>query len=169
MASVKVSVEGAEEIDRQLGRLPIELRERTLKKALNRAGTIGVREARNRVDPSVTGGDPEFAPLKKQINKRAMKSRELKSGEVGTVVRVVSRHAHLVEYGHRAVLGGTIASGSPARIRKAKDPERTGKGRVIGFVEPHPFFRPGQIAAGPQIDREVISAVDKYIEKENSK
>ena len=53
---------------------------------------------------------------------------------------------HLLEYGHRMVIGGTTARISGARagqIDKAKNEARTGKGQVVGFVPAQPHIRPG--------------------------
>ncbi len=52
---------------------------------------------------------------------------------------------HLIEMGHRIVVGGTAArvSGSRAgQIAAAQKAARTGKGRVVGFIPAQPHLRP---------------------------
>jgi hypothetical protein len=62
------------------------------------------------------------------------------------------RHAHLVEFGHRIVRGGTIPITSTyttrggvvktrTYTRKAKKEENRGKGQILGNTTPKPFMR----------------------------
>lgn len=103
------------------------------------------------------GGESGFPDLKKSVKSKVVTPR----GQEDLVIAIVgtdpeARQASLVEFGHKMVVGGTIPSGTPARVREASDPEKTGKGRVIGNVEPHPWFRPSYEASKPEIERIVI-------------
>lgn len=57
-------------------------------------------------------------------------------------------HAHLVEFGHRMVVGGTVPriGVKAGKTPRARNPKNTGKGRVVGQVPPHPFVRPAEDA-----------------------
>jgi len=163
--SVIVSVEGADEIDRNLARVSIELRGRLLQRALRRAAAHGRKETRRRAPKGDgVGGDSDFPDLKKSVKSKVLPAK----GE--TVVAIVgtapaARQAHMVEFGHKMVVGGTISSGDPARVRPATDPKRTGKGRVIGSVQPHPFVRPSFDAAAPAIERILIDELAKLVDR----
>jgi len=136
---VEVSAEGVDEIDRQLQRLEVEVRQKAMRRAIRKMANRGVRVTRAMVPDNVSGGgDPSFQELKQAIKAKVIVRGDAFTAIVGPTVQ--AQHAHLLEYGHQMVLGGTIDSGG--RVRRAKDPDRTGKGRVIGFVEPSPFVRP---------------------------
>jgi len=62
----------------------------------------------------------------------------------------VAPHAHLVEFGHRQVTGGRL---------------RTGRGRVIGSVPPHPFFRPAVDATKAIVQDRAGKEVGTFIKK----
>jgi len=123
--TISVSTEGTEEIDRQLARLEVEVREKALGRAMTRAAARGRKLTRDATPRNQgTGGDPQFPDLRKEIKSKVVHRGERWTAIVGASVQ--ARHAHLVEFGHRMIVGGTIASG----------------GRMIGFVEPHAFVRP---------------------------
>lgn len=154
--SVQVSVEGAKAIDDQLAQLPILLRGRVLQRAVTRVTRVG-RDAARRQTPVASG------VLRKAVAAKVVEKREVVIGIVGTG-RTVSQ-AYLVEYGHRMVMGGTIPSGRNNRVRAAKDPARTGQGRVVGEVAPQPWFRPAFDATAPQIERILLEELGKLVEE----
>lgn len=80
---------------------------RMMKKAGNRLTTHARREARSAVD-SVTGN----------YYKRFKTGKVFKDAEGKTVVRAVNSapHAHLIEYGHNIVRGGSVVGYAPGRL-----------------------------------------------------
>jgi HK97 gp10 family phage protein len=94
----------------------------------------------------------------------------------GSVVTIVggkfpeAAHAHLVEFGHRMVVGGTVS-----RLKKqwsASRSSRTGKrggGRVVGFVPAKPFMRPAYDATKGQAMAIAEQALRVGIEREAKK
>ena len=52
-------------------------------------------------------------------------------------VDVTDPVAHLIEFGHDIVRGGTL----PKWRKKARNPKRTGKGKVYGHTQPNAFMR----------------------------
>jgi len=160
-ATVTVSTDGAEQIDQTLAQLPLALRQRYLVKAMRKAVNTGAKETRQRVPKNSSGGGaPELPALRRSVKTKVKSYDEYVLGIVGTTS--MAFHAHLVEFGHRLVRGGTIESGG--RVRKAKDPDRTGKGRVVGEVAPHPFIRPAAEAMGPQAERILIEHLRQLVE-----
>lgn len=106
--------------------------------------------------------------LVKSIGKERMTIQQGK--EIGTV-RVGPRvrggfkgyHGYLVEAGHRAVLGGTLPSSKSlpvGRTRKAKNPARTGMGRIVGKASPTPFLQPAIKAKQGEVDKRVAKELD---------
>ena len=72
-------------------------------------------------------------------------------------------HGYLVEAGHKAVLGGTLPpslSSPSGRNRKAKDPRRTGKGRIVGHAQPKQFLQPAVKAKQGAVDKRVSKDLD---------
>lgn len=79
--------------------------------------------------------------LKKSIGRVRVplaKAREIGMVKLGPRVRGQYKgfHGHLVEFGHRLVVGGSLPG------NKARNPARQGKGRVIGRVKPYAFLAP---------------------------
>ena len=77
-------------------------------------------------------------------------------------------HGHLLEFGHRMVAGGSIARESTKKKKgtpRAKNPERTGKGTVIGFVQAYPFMDPALKDTESQFPRIIETAATKAIDK----
>ena len=107
--------------------------------------------------------EDETGTLRKSIK---MAKSKFKNG--GHVVYADAPHAHLVEYGHEMVVGGTLP-GSPGKrvafkkARKAANPKNTGKGKVVGTVPPQPFMRnalkKNQAKAVKDVESEVKKAV----------
>jgi HK97 gp10 family phage protein len=73
-----------------------------------------------------------------------------------------SKIAHLIEEGHRIVVGGKAA-----RIGKAS--KKTETGRVVGQVPPHPFLRPAVEANKSQVISAMRSKVQAGLLKEAQK
>lgn len=161
--SVSVSVEGGAEVDRMLGLLPITLRDKTLQRAMRKAAEAGRKKAKARAPKgNGVGGDSRFPDLGKSVKSKTWAKGTVVVGIVGTAPEAVQ--AHLVEKGHRMVVGGTVPSGKNNRIRKATDPDKTGKGTVIGDVAPHPWFRPSYDEAAPEIEQILLDELEMLVD-----
>lgn len=163
MTSVRVSVEGGAEIDRMLGLLPVTLRDKTLLRAVTKAAAAGRQKAKAKAPSgNGVGGDPRFPNLAASVKSKTWTKGTVVVGIVGTAPEAVQ--AHLVEKGHRMVVGGTVPSGKNNRIRKAANPDKTGKGRVIGDVAPSPWFRPSYEEAGPEIEQTLLDELEMLVD-----
>lgn len=82
------------------------------------------------------------------------------------------QHGHLVEHGHRMVVGGTVArikGKAIGKTRYAKNRALTGRGRVVGQVKGKPFLRPAfEESQGAILDAITAECVAK-VEKEAAK
>ena len=119
---VSVKVSSTKEVDGLLSRLEIDMRERTLKAAIRKAGRVVEKEAKRRAPkPGYPGDKPGKTPLNETIKTKVVSFR---NGSVLGMVgprRPDGAHGHLVEFGHRKVLWGRETN------------ER---------VRPYPFMRP---------------------------
>jgi HK97 gp10 family phage protein len=111
------------------------------------------RQVRNAVKKAITPMKKraqQLAPKKSGLLKRSISSKTKTYKNTGNVVGMIGGgpHAHLVEFGHRIVTGGTAARISGKRRGKsdaATNKANTGKGSVVGFVPGRPFLRPAFI------------------------
>lgn len=115
MASVTVT--GAEQIEQDLARLPLELRGTATQAGLRAAGSLVVRRARQLVpQPGYPGDKPEFKPLRDTL---ATEVRGYTNAMVAVVgpKRPAGSHGHLVEESH-----AHYAHGQPTGIRTKATP-----------------------------------------------
>lgn len=112
-----------------------------------------VGKSANKAMTPVSRAAKKFAPkeagdYRKSIGKKKKTYKRTNVAWVGVGPRKGKAHyalGHLIEYGHRIVVGGTTAriSGKQAgRTGSARNEARTGKGRVVGFVPAHPHLKP---------------------------
>lgn len=142
--SIDVKISIPEETDKLLGQIPINLRRRSLKKALRKAGQVVAREARRLAPrPGYPGDKPGKKPLKNTIRVKVSDFGEVQAAFVGPSYPE-GAHGHLVEFGHEEVLWG----------------KRTG-----GFVREKPFMRPAADSTEAQQREAIISTLKKDIEK----
>ena len=123
MASpIQVRISDTKETDRLLSKMPIELRNNILRRAIRSAGGAVVTEMkRTSPQPGYPGDDPNETPLKETFAVKVITySSGVVMGIVGSDRKKGGRHLHLVEFGHAMVLWGK---------------------RTSGFVEGKPFFR----------------------------
>jgi hypothetical protein len=161
---MKLQLVGFTEAEALLKRLPYELREKYLKKA--------VEEATRNVVDRIRSGFP--APRRRTLTK-AQRQRPRLRDRLGHRIRsyasgvlgiggpyrgVTGKHAHLLERGFWLTRGGTWKS-SDGKTRRAKDESRTHRGKRIKFVEGSPYVEPAFEAANPM----VVSLVEESLRK----
>jgi HK97 gp10 family phage protein len=146
--SVTVSVQGLEEIDGLLARVKLEVRGKALARAIRKAGNRG-RDLAVAAAPENTDAadEPEFPKLKESIAVKYTESEERVAAIVGP--KKAARQGHLVEFGHRIVVGGKLGQG----------------GRIIGKASPQPWFRPARDAAEPEVERIILEALRGSIKR----
>lgn len=156
-------IEGLTELERNLASLGQRVHNRVQRQAVNAAMRPILKEARARA-PRDSGalakslivkvrtyqGNVFAAFLGPEANKVYWIHRRSRRGNYASIrlhKHVPSNIAHLVEMGHRMVVGGKVA-----RVGAMTNPSKH-KGRVIGFVAARPFLVPSmesQIAAATQ-------------------
>ena len=122
-----------EKITKLLEELPVELQKNVIRRA-TRAAMAPVRKT---IKGLINVND---GVLMKSIKIR--QKRYPRSGVIYTMVVADAPHAYLVEFGHRLVAGRTVLDSGNDRIYRVKGR----KGKLLGFVPPHPFMRPGMEA-----------------------
>jgi len=120
-------------LEKMLAEAPAKLRRKHVRRAVSFAITPVLKAAR-KLAPRDTGD------LKRYL-KRKIKSYSKNATIFGMVgpEKHKAPHAHLVEFGHRIVVGGTVARKDGSLKGGGKN---RGAGRVVGFVPPRPFLRP---------------------------
>ena len=143
-SAIKIEIKDTKQTDKLLSRMPIEIRGKTLKKALRAAGNVVAREARRIAPkPGYPGDDPTKEPLNKTIKTVVRDYGTVIAAFVGPE-RPNGAHGHLVEYGHAKVLWGTP----------------TGE-RVQG----KPFMRPAADTTEAQQQKKIIETLKREIGK----
>ena len=118
---VRIDQAALREADRRLAAIPIELRGKTLQKAVRKAITVMAREARKRAPkPGHEGDEPGVIPTAKSIRSQTWVNPDSVRGRC-RVAGVPAAYSLALEYGHELWVGG----------------KKTG-----GTVKERPFFRP---------------------------
>jgi hypothetical protein len=76
-------------------------------------------------------------------------------------------HGHLVEDGHRLVLGGTterVGRWKEKGTPNAKKARRTGAGRIAGQVEGRPFLAPAAARTRANAQKQFAASVAKFVD-----
>lgn len=143
---ITVSVEGLEQVDQQLARIGVEVRGKALTTAIRRAANRGKRSA---IEAAPRGWQPEgeFPRLDVSIKTKIVERTDRITAIIGPDSK--ARHGHLVEYGHRMVVGGKLNAG----------------GRVVGFVEARPWFRPSRDRVAPEVEKIFLEALRKAVDR----
>jgi len=121
--------------------LPEKVFKRHVGKAANKAMTP-VSRAAKKLAPKDSGD------YRKSIGKKKKTYSRNKVVWIGVGPRHGKAHSslgHLIEFGHRVVTGGSttrIAGKRSGRVNRAKSADRTGKGRVVGYIPAQPHLRP---------------------------
>lgn len=175
---IRISLENELEFRKALAELPPALRERGLKDALRRAGRQVVSLARSLV-PVASG------TLKKSLGLVLRSPRRGRRGDPYVVLgprkgfsREVVRdgrtrkanpanYAHLVEFGHHIVVGGTLYDKSRGRWqRRSRRSGRTGRGKSVQFFPARPFLRPAFSKGRAQVLSTLVSSLRTFQERE---
>lgn len=129
-----VDFEGGELLNRRLNALAESMQASVLEEAVLDGGDVLLAEMEVNV------------PRKDGVLAASLGSKIIDSDQdhADAGVGASDPKAHLVEYGHQQVVGGTL---------------RSGEGRVVGHVPAHPFARPAYDATKDQ----VIDAIGKKI------
>ena len=132
---INIIIDKAEQdkLEKLLKKLPIELQKNVVRRA-TRAAMAPVRKT---IKSLINVND---GVLMKSI--RIRQKRYPRSGVIYTMVTANAPHAHLVEFGHKLIAGRTVLDSGNDRIYRVKGR----KGKLLGFVPPHPFMRPGMEA-----------------------
>jgi len=95
-----------------------------------------------------------------------------------------SHYAHLVEFGHHQVVGGSsrakynLAPVSLGRVSKRGNAitrmkrvsvSEEGKGKKVSFVQPRPFMRPGFMRSKAEVRAALLNGISTGIEKARAK
>jgi len=131
---MQLSVSGVKELDAMMRGLPSQVQHRILTAIHKKAA-----------EPLV-GAAQSLAPFKKGLLKKSIGAVSggsiQRTGEIGLVTVGPRRkggyegfHGHLIERGHKVVVGGSL----PGNKSKTG---RDGKGRVVGFAPAIPFMEP---------------------------
>jgi hypothetical protein len=95
-----------------------------------------------------------------------------------------SRRAHLIEYGHAIVTGGSLRpqhnlalvetgklskNGKPLKRWKRAGVKTAAKGKVVGWVPPRPFLRPAVLTTQNEVEARLFAGVDAGIEETRSR
>ena len=131
---------GDKELLRALNLLPDRIYRKVVRQMTGRMATPVVKAAKRNL--KAVQSDKARGVLVKNLRK---KTKTYKAD--GAVVTLVggkwpeAAHAHLVEFGHRMVVGGTVErlGGGPTPVSKRTGVR--GGGRVVGFVPAQPFIR----------------------------
>jgi hypothetical protein len=150
-----VIVTGFKEVDNLMRRLPKELNHKIVGSAIYKSAKPLVTGAKARVK-SKTGNLKESIGAVRQSIKKATEIGEVRVGpRLGG--RFKGYHGYNVETGHRVVLGGTLPASQTksGRQYQAKNPARTGQGRVVGKADPHPFLQPAFVATKGEVMNQI--------------
>lgn len=176
--TIQLKMDGFDEADRQLSRVRITMREKVLKRAINRVMSVVVKEAATRVPAQGrTVGGIEYTerkgkrasrpPLAESLDKVM---RTYRSGDVVVAVGgpkrgPQARHAHLVEKGFWHTTDGTF-KGSGGKTRKSKKGKAyTGTGVRRAFIFPRPFLLYTFARMQPRLVQMVADEIRTYADK----
>jgi len=167
MITLSLDKEQLRQVEKHLKQLSEKDAQKVVKQSVRRGAAVIRKAMRGEAPRDKTG------KLKKSVKVRRFKYRKRDGSiiaRIGSDPRIFP-HAHLVEFGHRVVLGGTISSGGS--VRPAKDTDNTGKGRVVGFAQPQPFARRTYAKVeGPVIEKarqEIIKKIESAAKKYGAK
>lgn len=170
--ALQINPELIDAVDRQLAKLGILNRQPAIKQGVRNMANVVRRRVRETLPkPGYPGDKPGLKPLR---DTAATKVVEYPSGVVVGLVGFewgAGSHGHLVELGHRMVVGGRVPRLgktqktviAPPAVLKAMglSPEGTMTGRVVGFVQGKHYLE----HASRSTESEQSAAMEKAIEE----
>ena len=135
MLTAKLS--GDKELIKRIKKIGKDVSTKEAEKVLLDAAKIIADDARSRVNRGPTGN------LEKAIDEKTWIIDTEKILVLAAVDRKIAPHAHLVEYGHELVV----------------------KGKIVGHVPAHPFWRPAVDAKAAEARRRMNEGIKRLIER----
>ena len=135
MLTAKLS--GDKELIKRIKKIGKDVSTKEAEKVLLDAAKIIADDARSRVNRGPTGN------LEKAIDEKTWIIDTEKILVLAAVDRKIAPHAHLVEYGHELVV----------------------KGKIVGHVPAHPFWRPAVDAKAAEARRKMNEGIKRLIER----
>lgn len=193
-----VHVTGMESISKMLDQLPANLRSGVLAEAVTAGGDIMVIAAKRFAKRSERTGQ-----LRRSIKRVTKQNKDagtavaivgpvrevkaapgMKPGKHRGIVTPSVRYAHLVEFGHHSVSGGSLrpkyilslretgqlsSKGNPLKRWMRSGVATAATGRVVRWVPAKPFLRPAFITTKQAVAAAVVGGISKGIEKTRAK
>ena len=162
-----IKVTGFQEAEAVLRTMPIELRERYLKKAVREAVRTMTAQSRSIVSAMQTQPLNKYQKDRPRLKDKIVdKQRTYEQGAViygvgGPQRGPTGRHAHLVEKGFTHTTGGTL-TGSGGKTRKARNNYRTGKGVAGSRIAPRPFIENVAERSKSQVTERITAALRSF-------
>lgn len=175
MIGVSIELHGAKELHVRLRSLHRKAAVKVARSATTAAARVQAKAAKSLAPVAEFGGGSTKKSMSVRVKQYASKgvffgvvgpgkeakyqvSRQMPSGKQILKTAVPSRYIHLITYGHRIVLGGTLSHRESkagfnrfgvqrrttrlsAEQKRKGSAARTGSGRVVGFVPPNAFLR----------------------------
>ncbi len=158
----EIAVQGADELQEVFRQLKKSIPGKEGADIMLDAAKVGKKHVQRKAPAGRTGN------LKKGVV--AKKFKKQRKGDPAAFVamdRKVAKHSHLIEYGHKQVLGDWFPGVEPkAGPQKKNKKNRFGKPfKVIGHVPANPFFRRGIKSAESEIYKTISNGVDRVVRK----
>jgi len=161
-----MTLEGVDKVNAVLRELGPRIERKVTRGAMSGAATPVVKAARANARTHKRSGG-----LAKSAGKRV--KTYTKNGVVYVAVGYLWKkggyHGHLVEFGHRMVVGGTIRRDSGRTAAKSKRTGKRGGGRVAGRVKGYPILRPAWDATRSTCLATVVAQHQTRVEQEAAK
>jgi HK97 gp10 family phage protein len=199
--TVSRNITGLDSISHVLQQLPVEIRGSILRDAVSAAAEPVKEAAKRNARRSVRTG-----ALYASIEKKVVTAKGLKSASATAIVgpsrdyfrkggakvkqtggsvdrrgaEQPSRYAHLVEFGHHVVTGGSLKAqyslslvdtgkrtktGKPVKRWKRAGVKTAAKGKSAGWVAPRPFMRPAFLATQSKTLQVMTQSISDGIER----
>ena len=165
---MSATLTGGWALRRVLRMLPDRVYRKVVRQMTGRMATPIVKAAKRNLE--AVQSDKARGVLAKNITKR--NKTYIRLGAVVTVVGAKwseAPHAHLVEFGHRMVVGGTVERLRGGTTPLSKQTGKRGGGRVVGFVKAKPFMRPAFDSTKGQVMAIAERALRIGVEREAKK
>lgn len=158
-----VTIEGAEELRKLLGSLPIKLEKKVLRQALRKSGKTVVAEAKRNA-PVKSG------LLKRKITLRALKMRRRYMVGVKVTGTQDAPHAHLNEEGTQdRYTQPQYVKVAHHRYKGRKFKKITGGKRFTGRMTAKPFMAPALESKTPEVLAILSKEIKAGVERERAK